>query len=497
MRREIVCGYSLATAAIAARNAPMNFEDYSSHDGLGLAALVRKGETTPSELLETAIARIEAIDPGLNAVVHKTYERARSAIAEGLPDAPLRGVPFLLKDLAVFYGGVPTTFGSRLFADFVPDHDSILVERQRAAGLMILGKSNTPEFGICAAVEPQLFGKCLNPWDHSRSPGGSSGGAAVAVATGMVPLAHATDAGGSIRIPAANCGLFGLKPTRGRTSQGPDLGEGLCGMATGHCISRSVRDSAALLDATHGAAPGDPYAAPAFEGSFLDEVGTDPGRLRIALTTENFDGRAVHPECAAAAESAARLCEDLGHDVEIARPEIDVQGMRESWRVIAAANLWAVICARSEALGRDPRPEDVEPVTWLWAQEGRLQNSAVLYAAIQTMHRGGRAVGEFYRRFDVLLSSTMASPPLPVGSMDMTGGDLEDFFHRQLMDEIPFTPLFNQSGGAAMSVPLHWSEDSLPVGVHFGADMGGEALLLRLAGQLEQASPWAHRRPPA
>ena len=474
----------------------MKFEEYASHDGLGLAALVRKGETTPDELLKTAIARIEAIDPGLNAVVHKTYERVRSAIADGLPDGPFRGVPFLLKDLAVFYSGVPTTFASRLFADFVPDHDSTLVERYRAAGLLILGKTNTPEFGICAAVESQLFGKCLNPWDHARSPGGSSGGSAVAVATGMVPLAHATDAGGSIRIPAANCGLFGLKPTRGRTPQGPDLGEGLCGMSSGHCVSRSVRDSAALLDATHGPAPGDPYTAPAFEGTYLDEVGADPGKLRIALTTETFDGTAVHPECAAAAEAAARLCEELGHHVEIARPEFDAEEMRQPWRVIAAANLWAVISARSRALGRDPRPEDVEPITWLWAQEGRTQNSADLYSAIQAMHRVGRSVGEFFQRYDIVLSSTMANPPFPVGTMDMTGDDLDEYFDRQLMDEIPITPLFNESGGPAMSVPLHWSEDGLPVGVHFGADMGGEARLLSLAGQLEQARPWAHRRPP-
>ncbi|MCY4497778.1 MAG: amidase, partial [Rhodospirillaceae bacterium] len=251
----------------------MNFEEYSSYDGLGLAALVREGEVTPGEPLEAAIGRIEEIDPGLNAVIHKTYERARTTVADGLPDGPFRGVPFLLKDLAVFCEGMPTAFGSRLFVDFVPDHDSTLVERQRAAGLVILGKTNTPEFGICAATESLLYGDCLNPWNRSRSPGGSSGGAAVAVATGMVPLAHATDAGGSIRIPAANCGLFGLKPTRGRTPQGPDLGEGLCGMSTGHCVSRSVRDSAALLDATHGPAPGDPYAAPATRTAFLDEVG--------------------------------------------------------------------------------------------------------------------------------------------------------------------------------------------------------------------------------
>ncbi len=474
----------------------MNFEEYASHDGLGLAALVREGEVAPEEPLEAAIARIEEIDPELNAVVHKAYERARAVVAAGLPDGPFRGVPFLLKDLAVFHEGMPTAFGSRLFADFTPDHDSTLVARQRAAGLAILGKTNTPEFGLCAATEPRLYGACRNPWDRSRSPGGSSGGAAVAVATGMAPLVHATDAGGSIRIPAANCGLFGLKPTRGRTPQGPDLGEGLCGMSTGHCVSRSVRDSAALLDATHGPAPGDPYAAPAAGGAFLDQVGVAPGVLKIALATETFDGRAIHPECVAAAEAAARLCEELGHRVEAARPDIDVPAMRDAWRVVAAANLWATVTARCRALGREPRADDVEPITWLWAREGQLLGAADLYAAIQGMHRIGRTLGAFFERYDVLLTSTMASPPLPLGFMDTTGDDLDDYIDRQLLDEIPFTPLFNESGGAAMSVPLHWTGDGLPIGVHFGADLGGEALLLRLAGQLEEARPWSHRRPP-
>ena len=473
----------------------MNFEDYSSHDALGLAALVRDGEVSTEELLEAAIKRIDEVNPDLNAVIHKAYDLGRAAIAGGLPDGPFRGVPFLLKDLAVYCAGMPTAFASRLFADFMPDHDSTLVERQRAAGLMILGKTNSSEFGICAAVEPELYGACFNPWDRSRSPGGSSGGAAAAVAAGMVPMAHATDAGGSIRIPASNCGLFGLKPTRGRTPQGPDLGEGLCGMSAQLCVSRSVRDSAALLDATHGPAPGDPYAAAAFEGSYLGEMGADPGRLRIALITETLDGKVVHPECAAAAESAARLCEELGHKVETAGPEVDVQAMRDAWRVIAAANLWAVMTARCRALGREPSGDDVEPITWLWAQEGRERNAAELYAAIQSMHRVGRSVGEFFQRYDVLLSSTMANPPLPMGFMDMTGGDLDDYIERQLLDEIPFTPLFNESGGAAMSVPLHWTEDGLPVGVHFGADLGAEALLLRLAAQLEEATPWADRWP--
>ena len=472
----------------------MTFNDYENYDALGLAELIRNGEVSTKEVLETAIERIESVDGGINAVVYKMYDQARQAIAEGLPDGPFRGVPFMLKDLNLLCAGVPLSNGSRLFKDFVPDHDATLTERYRAAGLVIMGKTNTPELGICATTESQLLGPCLNPWNPAHSAGGSSGGAAAAVSAGMLPMAHATDGGGSIRIPAAQCGLFGLKPSRARVPAGPDVGEGLNGLSAAHCVSRSVRDSAALLDATHGPAPGDPYAATTPTRPFLQEVGADPGKLRIALMTTTFDGTNVHPECSNAAEQAAALCSELGHTVEVATPDISSEEVAYVWRILSTVNLWNLIAARAQALGREPQPDDVEPITWLWAQEGKTVPATDFARAIPLMHGIGRRLGMFFEKYDVLLSSTMANPPLPLGHMDMTGTDL-DAYYQELMSEIPFTPLFNVSGGAAMTVPLHWSADDLPVGVHFGAALGTEPMLFRLAAQLEQAKPWRQRRP--
>ena len=313
----------------------------------------------------------------------------------------------------------------------------------------------------------------------------------------MLPMAHATDGGGSIRIPAADCGLFGLKPTRGRIPYGPELGEGMGGIAIGHCVSISVRDSAALLDATEGHEIGAPYAAPLPERPFRDEVGAAPGRLRIGLLTTTLSGRPVHPECVRGAEAAAALCESLGHAVEPVRPSLDEEAMRRVWRVLPAANLWNIIVQRSQGLGREPSPEGVERITWKWALEGKRYTAADYLATVQGMHRLGRELERFFEEYDVLLSPTLANPPLPLGAVDMMGDDLEDYIERQLLDEIPFTPLFNESGGPAMSVPLHWTPDGLPVGIHFGAAYGNDALLIRLAAQLEEARPWAAQRPNA
>ncbi|VFM97801.1 MAG: amidase [Candidatus Kentron sp. G] len=460
-----------------------------------MANLIRTRQISPQELLAAAIERIEQRDGALNAVVCKMYGEARQAIHRGLPVGPFTGVPFLLKDLFLSCAGAPLTNGSRLFADFVPRHDSTLVERHRAAGLVILGKTNTPEFGLCAATEPVLHGPARNPWDLSRSPGGSSGGAAAAVAAGMVPMAHASDGGGSIRIPAANCGLFGLKPTRARTPAGPNLGESLEGMGSWHCISRTVRDSAALLDATHGPASGDPYWAPPPERPFLEEVGADPGRLRIAFTTKTADGVPLHPECVRAIEKTAGLCADLGHHVEEGAPAIDTQTMLHVWRTIAGVFIWNLLTLRTLALGRKPDPEDVEPVTWAWGQEGRQCTGAEFLRATQTMQKIGRILGKFFERYDLFLSTTLAKPPLPLGAMDMANPDLDDYYQRHLMSVVPFTPIFNEAGAPAMSVPLHWTHDGLPVGLHFGARFGDEATLFRIAAQLEAARPWRERRP--
>jgi amidase/6-aminohexanoate-cyclic-dimer hydrolase len=475
----------------------MPFSEYDSYDALGLAELVRAGQVSPTELLDTALERINAHDGRLNAVVTPMVDQARTAIKQGLPEGPFTGVPFSLKDLGVLYAGVPTSNGSRIFADFIPDHDSTLVERYKAAGLVIMAKTNTPEFGLAATTEPVLHGPTRNPWHLDYSPGGSSGGAAAGVAAGYWPMAHATDGGGSIRIPASMCGLFGLKPSRGRVPQGPDIGEGIAGMATGHSVSRSVRDSAALLDATAGPAPGDPYAAPPPARPFLDEVGAPPGQLRIALCSTDFVGRPIDPECKRAVRAAGALCESLGHRVEEAAPDLSGLALYRAWRIVPAANLWLNVNARARALGREPHPGDVEPLTWQWMQEGRRYTAADYMEVVTTMHALGRRVAAFLERYDLILSSTLARPPIPLGLLDTTTEDVEGYVELCFERISPLTPLFNETGGAAMTVPLHWSDAGLPIGIQFGGALGDEPKLFRLAAELEEAAPWRDRRPSA
>jgi amidase len=470
------------------------FPDYDRYDGLGLAALVRAREVTAAELLAAAIERLDARNPAINAVIHRMHDEARAAIAAGLPEAPLAGVPYLLKDLGTYYAGTPTTAGSRFFRGFVPDHDSEIVRRMKRAGLVIFGKTNTSEFGLSTSVEPMLYGPTRNPWNLAHSAGGSSGGAAAAVAAGILPMAHATDGGGSIRIPASCCGLFGLKPTRARTPMGPDLGEGWNGASTAHAVTRSVRDSAALLDATQGPDIGDPYWAPPPRGSFLAEVSVDPGRLRIALTTKAWNGQAVDPECVAAATAAARLCETLGHHVSEASPVIDEEARGRAAYVIAAAHTRATLELRGKALGREPRPEDVETHSWGAAEFGREVTASEYAQSIRVMHQTGRVIGRFFTEHDVLITPTMCRPPHKLGVLAMTGTDPQEYL-QAILGTIAFTSPFNTAGTPAMSVPLHWSKGGLPIGVQFAAGFGEEATLFRLAAQLEKARPWADRRP--
>lgn len=470
------------------------FKEYADYDALGLGELIAKKEVTPQEVLEAAIERIEAVDPRINAVVQKMYDEAQAAARAALPAGPLAGVPYLIKDLYAWQKGARVGNGSRLYDGFVADHDFTLIERYKAAGLVILGRTNTPEFGLNAATEPVVNGPTRNPWNTERSAGGSSGGAAAAVAAGMVPAAHGTDGGGSIRIPAANCGLFGLKPNRGRNPAGPDVGEGWSGMACGHALTRSVRDSAAFLDASSGPAPGDPYWAPPPARPFLQEVGAKPGKLRVALQKKTITGTPIHPECVKGAEAAARLCEELGHRVEEATPEFDFVGLRWAMGVIISANLRNGLDARLDGLKRAQREDDVERITALWAEQGRRQTARDYARALVIVHSVGRRFGEFFRKYDVLLSPTLAEPPLPLGATDMMSDDL-DAYNERLFRLIPFTPQFNVSGGPAASIPLHWTSDGLPVGIQFGADFGNEALLFRLAAQLEQAQPWKDKRP--
>src|SRR5712692_101431 len=470
------------------------FAEFDQYDGMGLAELVRRREVSPDEVLEAAITRVEARNPAVNAVVSRLYDEARAAIRAGLPVGPFTGVPYLLKDLGAHYSGAITSFGSRLFADYRADHDSELTARLKRAGLVICGKTNTPELGLAPSTEPRLFGATRNPWNPAYSAGGSSGGAAAAVAAGMLPMAHATDGGGSIRIPASCCGLFGLKPTRARNPMGPDLGENWNGASIGHAITRSVRDSAALLDATAGPEIGDPYWAPPPSRPFLAEVGADPGSLKIAVTTRAWNGQPTDSECAAAVAAAAKLCEQLGHHVTEARPEWHEEARGAATQVIIAASVRAVIEERAERVGRAASAQDVEPRTWSMAQSARERSASDYARAIRAIHRMGRALGNFFRSWDVLLTPTMCRPPHKLGVLSMANPD-DDAFLQALLGTIAFTSPFNNSGHPAMSVPLHYTEERLPVGVQFVARFGDEATLFRLAAQLERAQPWAARRP--
>jgi amidase len=474
----------------------MKAEEFGSYDGLGLSELVRRGNVTAAELLDIAIARVEARNPELNAVVSRLYDQARAAIAAGLPDGPFTGVPYLLKDLGAHYAGAVTSYGSSLFKDFVLDHDSELTIRLKRAGLVIFGKTNTPEMGLAPSTEPRLFGPTRNPWSLVHSAGGSSGGSAAAVAAGMAPMAHATDGGGSIRIPASCCGLFGLKPTRARNPMGPDAGEGWGGASVGHAVTRTVRDSAALLDATSGPDIGDPYWAPPPARPFLDEVGRDPGRLRIAITTTPWNRQPVDAECAEAAVAAGRLCERLGHDVEEASPEVDAKVLSSASLLVVCANIRAALDVRAAMLGREPMASDVERLTWVRATEGHRARASDYARSIGVMHRVGRQVARFFTRYDVLLTPTMCQLPRPLGVLDLMTDD-EEAYTQAVLGSIAFTSLFNSAGSPAMSVPLGWSRSGLPIGVQFVAPFGDEATLFRLGAQLEAEQPWFERRPPA
>lgn len=464
-------------------------------DATAQAELVRRGEVTPLELVDAAIERIERANPTLNAVVTPMFERAREAARGTLPEGPFRGVPFLLKDLSAAWAGVRQTSGSAFLADFAPPVDSVLVRRYRAAGLVFLGKTNCPEFGFLPTTEPALFGATRNPWDASRSPGGSSGGSAAAVASGMVPIAHGNDGGGSIRIPASCCGLFGLKPTRARITHAPLLGDVMGGLVADHALARSVRDSAALLDASAGSAPGDPYAAPPPARPFLAEVGADPGRLRIAWSAANAIGASVHPDCVRAVEDAAALCAELGHEVEEAAPALDGELLYESFLAIwIAGHAWGIE-AMARATGRKPEAGSFEPLTWALFQIGRGIRAADYLLAVTAIQRIAREVAAFFARFDLWLSPTLAAPPVSLGTFDRQSTDALAVF-RQASEFVPFTPLFNATGQPACSLPLHWNDAGLPIGVQLVARFGDEATLFRLAAALEEARPWVERVPP-
>jgi amidase/6-aminohexanoate-cyclic-dimer hydrolase len=467
--------------------------EYQQQDGLGLAQLIAQRQITPLELLNAVRARTESVNPKLNAFCQLFFEKAELQIKQGLPNGPFRGVPFLLKDLGHQLAETPTTFASRIYKDYIPNFDSTLIERYHRAGLVIFGKTTTPEMGIAPTTESALYGPTRNPWNLERTPGGSSGGSAAAVASRVVPMAHATDGGGSIRIPASCCGVFGLKPTRGRVPFGPTQLEGWNGLSMAHAVTVSVRDSAALLDCTHGPEIGSPYWAPSPTRPFLKEVGADPGKLRVALMVDPPLGTPLDPECRAAVIAAAKLCESLGHIVEEAKPPLDFSAVVAAFLAVQRVSLARGIEDRGRVLGRAITEKDLESVTWVYYQLG-LGVGAVDYSrAIAACQLTGLAVAKFQQNYDVILSPTLGKRPVQLGLLSLSRSDPAAVL-RENAEFSPFTRLYNVTGQPAMSVPLHWSPDGLPVGVMFAGRFGDEATLFRLAAQLESACPWVNRR---
>jgi amidase len=463
---------------------------FASHDALAVGQLVKTGKLGGRELLDGALARLRTLNRSLNAVTDfydgPLLEKSVAMAGKG----PFEGVPFVVKQLMADCAGTPTTLGSRFFASQpVAVADSAAVARMRRAGLVIVGRTNTSEFGLAPTTEPAFGGATLNPWRKGLSPGGSSGGSAAVVAARGLPMAHATDGGGSIRIPAALCGLFGLKPSRGRVSLAP-IGETLAGAGAQHCVSISVRDSAALLDALAGGEPGDPYTAPA-AGSFLAATQRPPGRLRVAFMRKPVGGAPLDPALVAAVERTARLLEGLDHQVEEASPDHDPAASGEALGMIMAANTWTNIQIRAN--GRVPGPDDLEPVTRQAAEHGRQISAHDYIRAVQTFHRTGRQLGAFFERHDVLLSPTIARVSLPLGAVRMDGSSEQ--YQQGLAPMVAFTSVCNAAGVPAMSMPLAWSEDGLPIGLQFIGRFGAEEMLFSLAAELEHAQPWRDRKP--
>lgn len=473
----------------------MGFREYSSFDGLGLADLVRKGDVAALELLEAAIARVEKHNPALNAIVYKFYDKARAAArSRKRGDAPFEGVPFLLKDILGECEGVPTRFASRYIPEFPSPADSEQVARFKRAGLIPFAKTNAPEFGLPPITEPQLYGPARNPWNTDHTPGGSSGGSAAAVAAGIVPLAHANDGGGSIRIPAACCGLVGLKPTRGRVSLAPNLGDVMGGLVCEHVVSRTVRDSAAALDATAGPMPGDPYFAPPPARAYLKEAGTAPRPLRIAFSTRSLSGETIDPEFADATHQAAKLCAGLGHRVEEDAPTLELGEVATSFIAVYGAGLASNIELVWKLTGVAPSRDVLEAMTLNMYEIGKNVSGAQYLLAQSALQQLSRRFAGFFEKYDIWLTPTLGCPPLRVGTIDFNnpGATLMD---REIVRMAHVNPIYNISGQPAITLPLYSGSQGLPIGILFGARYGDEATLFQLAGQLEHALPWKERKP--
>ncbi len=495
--------------------------EYDTLDGLGLVELVRKRGASRAELLEEAIARAEKLNPRINAIITPLYDEARKEIAatdthQTARLLPFAGLPFLLKDLNAGITTAPSMAGTRFLAGYRPPRDEEIVTRFRRAGAVIFGKTNLPELGITPYTEPQSFGPTRNPWDLTRTPGGSSGGSAAAVAAGIVPIAHANDGGGSIRIPASCCGLFGLKPTRGRTPVGPFASQLWSGFAIGGVISRSVRDSAAMLDAIAGPEPTAPYWAPPQARPFLEELGVPPGKLRIALTKRpHVTTVAPHPDCAAAADDAGKLLADLGHHVEAVDLDIDGDAFARDFFALVCVEVATLIARAEVVVGRRAGRRDFQTSTLITATIGRQKSALAAALARERLDAIARRVAGFYENFDLVLSPTLGLPPPLIGALHPQGAEalgqeillslhlgfllripgLVEASVRRVLSFIPFTPLENVTGQPAMNVPLYWNTANLPIGVQLAGRFGDEATLFRVASQLESARPWGGGRP--
>ena len=481
------------------------------YDALGLAEMIRDGEIKSSELVEITIERIERINPKINAIIHKMYDEAREKAqkwdneisSSKRNDAIFGGVPFLLKDIMAEYGSAPLSEGSAAIHGYIAPLDTELVKRHKAAGLITVGKTNTPEFGFLPTTEPELFGPTLNPWNQDIIPGGSSGGSAVAVATGIVPLAHGNDAGGSIRIPASCCGIFGLKPTRARNPLGPYFGDFASGIIVEHALSRTVRDSAALLDATSGPDIGDPYYAPPKKRPYLEEVEEDVGRLKIGFLTSipsgwSFESK-IHPECEKAVRDAALLCESLGHEVEeINAEELSYDNLFMHFGIIFSSLAGQAISHWEKVLNKKITQEDLEPMSWLFVQNAATRSGADYLIAVTDCHSFSRKIAQWFHKggYDLLLNTTLTTPPIKTGSFKATNLAKAGKNILLMSKLVAFTFAYNASGQPAMSVPLYWTADKIPIGIQFAAPFGDEATLFRLAAQLEQERPWIGRKPP-
>ncbi len=469
------------------------FDDYEDHDAVGLAALIGAGEVTAAEVLEAAIARCEARNPALNAVVMELYDHGRAAATLDLPKGPLAGAPYLIKDLGAMLAGVPTTGGSRFTADVVPDSDSETVARLKRAGMAIFGKTNTCEFGMSITCEPQLYGPTRNPWDDAVTPGGSSGGAASAVAARIVPAAHASDGFGSIRVPASCCGLVGMKPTRGRNSFAPGLGERMGGIVAEHTVSITVRDHAAILDATAGPAPGDPYFAPPPARPFLEEVGADPGTLRIGFSHGGATGARTDGEHARVLDETVAVLQGLGHEVVEADPPLDNDEMQEIFRTLMASNAAQAIRSHPTK-DRLPEPGEVENVVAATAARGESVTGHDVFLAQARMHQAGRRMAAYHDSHDVLLTPGLGHMPPKLGWLDMMMDDADEYWDRVAAFS-PFTVWFNLTGQPAISLPVGTTAEGFPVSVQAVGRFADEATLFRLASQLEAAMPWRDRKP--